>query len=78
MASRRKFDSAYSHSDGTRGYNHDVWKYEIEVEATEISVCRGYLLLDYTIEDEHEDCYRRSQEIEIDEDGFTPSYFNID
>lgn len=48
------------------------------VEATEISVCRGYLLLDCTIEDEHGDCYRCSQEIELDENGFTSLYFNID
>lgn len=48
------------------------------VEATEISVCRGYLLLDCTIEDEHGDSYRCTQEVEMDEDEFIPLYFNID
>lgn len=47
------------------------------VEATEIVVCRGYLLLDCTIEDEQGDCYRCSQEIEVDEDRFAPLHFNI-
>ena len=32
LTSRRKFDGAYSHSDGTRGYTNDIWKYEIEEE----------------------------------------------
>lgn len=32
LATRRKHDSAYSHSDGIRGYNNDTTIYEIEEE----------------------------------------------
>ena len=73
---------ASKYIDGLRDivlqFNERAKEYGEIVEATEISVCRGYLLLDCTIEDEHEDCYRCSQEIEVNEDEFIQSYFNID
>lgn len=32
LFTRLKCDSAYSLSDGIRGYHNDIWKYEIEEE----------------------------------------------
>ena len=62
-----------------------VYKFEVRarnygeiVEATEVEICKGYLVLCCTGEDKHGDSFTCSQEVEIYNDELNPLYFFCD